>query len=338
MRVTRNDVAKMAGVSAATVSYVLNNSRKFSDETVKRVMDAVQKLGYKPDNIARSMAKNNTHQLAVVIDSILNPYYGEIVLGFENTAIKNGYFVNICSGSNNLDSYFDNFISRRIDGILVLALPDKYHSSKLYDLVDAGIKIVSGGIEDIDLKRISLLDNNYGQGMILALEHLYSLGHRDIAYLSSLTGYEKSDARYKSFIDWMKEHEVNYPEKNVFTSHSPYNVHIQGGLHLAQKMMNSGKKFTAVVCTNDLIAIGAIKAFTSAGLKVPEDISVVGFDNVMYGEYWTPSITSVTYDKQAFGQKACEVLLNNIRSDVTGFYRANVSMYIGDSTAPAKDI
>lgn len=98
MRITREDVAREAGVSASTVSYVLNNSRQLSENTVRRVHEAVERLGYKPDMIARSMVKSSTHQLAVALDSILNPYYSEIVLGFENAAIKNGYFVNVCSG------------------------------------------------------------------------------------------------------------------------------------------------------------------------------------------------------------------------------------------------
>lgn len=336
MRVTRDDVAREAGVSNATVSYILNSTRKFSDETVKRVMDTVERLGYKPDMIARSMVKSESHQLAVVLDSILNPYYGEIVLGFENTAIKNGYFINICSGQNNLDGYFETFISRRIDGLLVLALPNKFHIDKLYHLVDEGIKIVSGGIDDIDLKKISLLDNNYGEGMRLAFDHLYSLGHRQIYYLSALTGLEQSDARGRQFLSSMTDRGLPNAKEHIIMLNLPYCTHIKDGFSLAQKLMASKLPFTAVICTNDLMAIGAIKAFSEAGLHVPQDVSVVGFDNVIYSQCWSPSITSVTYDKEDFGKKAFDILQNNIKSDITGFYRANVSLYIGQSTAPAK--
>lgn len=334
MRVTREDVAREAGVSNATVSYVLNGTRHFSDATVQRVHAAVKKLGYKPDMIARSMVKSETHQLGIVFDNILNPYYGEIVLGFENEAVKNGYFINICSGQNNLDGYFDTFISRRIDGLLILALPDKFHIEKLYDLADAGIKIVSGGIDNIDLKRISLLDGNYGEGMLLAYNHLYDLGHRKIIYLSALQGIEQSDSRERVFLKELEKHGVSNPRQNVVKLDLLYKSGINDGYQIAKKLLMSGKEFTAVICTNDLMAIGAIKAFHEAGLSVPKDISVVGFDNLIYSQCWSPSITSVSHNTQDFGKKACEMLLNNIRSGITGFYKATVSLYIGQSTAP----
>ena len=107
MKVTRADVAKLAGVSTATVSYVLNGSRPMSEKTTKLVLDAVEQLNYKPDMIARSMTKNETKQLSLMINDITNPFFSEIVVGFETAAIEKGYFVNVCTGYKNINNYFD---------------------------------------------------------------------------------------------------------------------------------------------------------------------------------------------------------------------------------------
>ncbi len=106
MKVTRTDVAKLAGVSTATVSYVLNGSRSMSEKTRKLVLDAVEQLNYKPDMIARSMTKNETRQLSFMVNDATNPFYGEIIVGFENAAMERGYFVNICTGNKNINDYF----------------------------------------------------------------------------------------------------------------------------------------------------------------------------------------------------------------------------------------
>lgn len=339
MRVTRADVAKEANVSTATVSYVLNNTHNLPEETRNRVLDAVEKLGYKPDMIARSMATNKTRQLAIVMDSLLNPYYGEITLGFENAAVQAGYFINICSGQNNLDEYFDSFVSRRLDGIMLLALPDKFHIQNLYKLIDSGVKIIMGDVDDIDVSRISMLDNNYYEGMKLAYEHLYRLGHREIVYLDVMhaqPGYEKVNDREKAFLECQKKYLGDIKKESIISFDSISSDQIEKGMNTAQKLIASGKSFTAVICTNDLVAIGAIQAFASAGLKVPQDVSIVGFDNIIYGKNWSPSITSVFHDKVKFGKTAFDILNNNINNNVTGFYKADVTLYNGASTAPPK--
>lgn len=337
MRVTREDVAREASVSTATVSYVLNNTHHLSEETRSRVMKAVEKLGYKPDMIAKSMATNKTHQLAIVMDSLLNPYYGEIAIGFENAAVQEGYFINICSGQNNLDAYFDSFIGRRLDGILLLALPDKFHIENLYRLINSGVKIIMSDIDDIDVSRVSMLDNNYYEGMKLAFEHLYNLGHREIVYLDVMQaqpGYQKVNYREKSFFECRKKYLADSNKDNIVSFSQAGLNHIEKGFNAAQRLIASGRTFTAVICTNDLVAIGAINAFTDAGISVPRDVSVVGFDNIVYGKSWEPAITSVYHDKVEFGKKAFDILNNNINNNITGFYKADVMLYKGASTAP----
>ena len=123
MKATRSDVAKLAGVSTATVSNALSNPEKVKDETVKKVLEAVKALDYRPDMIARSMSTKKTMQIGIVLENISNPFFGDIVRGFESAANEKNYFVNICTGFNKLDEYFDNFITRRLDGVFVTAIP-----------------------------------------------------------------------------------------------------------------------------------------------------------------------------------------------------------------------
>ena len=342
MRITRADVAREANVSTATVSYVLNHQHNLPAETCRRVMEAVNKLGYQPDMIAKSMVTNKTHQLAIVMDSLLNPYDGEIALGFENAAVKKGYFINICSGQHNLDAYFDSFISRRLDGIMLLALPDKFHIEKLYKLIDAGIRIVMEERKDVDVSRISLIDDNYYEGMRFACEYLYGLGHRQIVYLDAVNGTNDFRAggyvnqRRRAFLEQQEKHLGAKDETCVVNSpvESAYNIEI--GRAAAQKLIASGRTFTAVICTSDIEAIGAIQALKAAGYRVPQDVSVVGFDHNFYAQSWTPTVTSVYHDKVKFGETAFDILNNNIENNITGFYKADVMLFEGESTAPPR--
>lgn len=334
MRVTRADVAKKAGVSTATVSYVLNNSRSISDETKQKVLSIVKELNYKPDMIARSMVTNQTKQLSIVLNDIVNPFYGEIILGFENAAIEKGYFVNICTGYKNIDDYFDNFISRRIDGVYVAALPNKFHMEKIYSLVDAGIKVVMSGNAEADLKKVSSVECDYVEGMERAVAYLVQLGHRDISFISGVGRNQKFDKKVEGYLSAVKKYNLHCGESLLFDNIPPYNTTIQDGYMLTKKLVNSSKSFTAVICTNDLMAMGAISALREAGLNIPRDISVMGFDGICIAEAWEPSLTTMSVPKAFIGEKAFQLLHTNIKNNNTGFCTSRLELIIRNSTGP----
>lgn len=338
MRAVRADVAKLAGVSTATVSYVLNNTRNISEETRKKVLDAVDALNYKPDMIARSMVKNETMQLGIVLDNITNPFFGEIILGFENAAIQKGYFVNICTGYKNLDNYFENFISRRMDGVFIVALPSKFHMDKVYKLVEEGIKVVMSANVEADIKKVSSIENDYMEAMNDAVTHLYNLGHREIAYLSGLSRNLKFDRRIEGYIKACSNLKLTCLDSLLFEGNLPYETDIADGYNLAYKLVTSGKKFTAVICTNDLMAIGAIKLLKEKGFKIPADVSVIGYDDIPYSAAWTPSITTMAVQKVNFGTKAFELLQSNISKGNTGFFMNKLTLIERESTGVCKEI
>lgn len=332
MPVTRKDVAKLAGVSTATVSYVLNNTCKVKEETRERVLCAIKELDYKPNMIAKSMSTNKSLQLGIVLDNLANPFFGDIVKGFEIAASEKMYFVNICTGFHNLDNYFDNFIARRLDGIFVAAIPSKFNIDKLYKLVDQGIKVVTSGNIGADFRKVSAIENDHINAMKTAMEYLYGLGHRDIAYISGLGADNNYDLRCKGYLDMVQELNLNCKDNLLFEGKYPYTTDVPDGYKGVKELLSSGKKITAVICTNDLMALGAMKALKENGLRVPEDVSVMGFDGISYGEYASPSLTTMSFDKIAFGRKAFELLYINMIQDTTSYYENKLELIERAST------
>ena len=333
MKVTRADVAELAGVSTATVSYVLNGSRNMSDKTKKLVLDAVKQLNYTPDMIARSMTKNETKQLSLMINDITNPFFSEIVMGFEAAAIEKGYFVNVCTGYKDVNNYLDNYIARRIDGVFIVAMPYKFDMEKLYNLVDHGIKVVVSGNTEVDYERVSSIESDSVAGMDTAVQYLRGLGHERIAYLSGLGRKHRSDRKLEGYLAAMERAGLPWGEELLFEGHPPYATGVEDGRAMAQELLVSGKKFTAVICQNDLMAMGAISALEDQGFCVPEDVSVMGFDDILFAKTWRPAITTMAVSKLNFGRKAFELLYNNIKSNVTDRYINQLQLVERESTA-----
>jgi DNA-binding LacI/PurR family transcriptional regulator len=336
MKATRKDVAQLAGVSTATVSYVLNKNRSISPKTAEKVMSAVESLNYKPDMIARSMTMNETMQLGIVLESISNPFYGEIVHGFENAANANGYFVNICTGHNKLDDYFENFISRRLDGIFIAAMPFRFNVEKLYRLVDNGIKVVVSGNTEADMKIVSSIENDHISAMNEAVTYLYNLGHTNIAYLSGLGRVLQNDRRIEGYLDMVNKLKLPYGDSLLFDGKPPYTTDVEDGYRLACELIDSKQKFSAVICLNDLMAMGASNAFQQRGYRIPEDVSLMGFDDIIFSSFWNPPITTMALQKISFGAKAFELLNSNIKNGNTGFYMNKLQLIKRKSTAPFK--
>lgn len=333
MNATREDVARLAGVSTATVSNVLIGNGKVKKTTAERVMEAVKALDYRPDMIARVMSTKRSMQLGIVLENLSNPFFGDIVWGFENAANRKNYFVNICTGFNKLDEYFDNFITRRVDGVFVAAIPHKFNMDKIYNLTEKGIKIVISGNVRADLEKVSSMENDYVKAMQEIMQYLYELGHRKIAYLAGLKKDMVYDLRISGYLKMVEELQLPCGETLLIEGKYPYSTGIQDGYEYAKQMIESRKDFTAVVCVNDLVAIGAIKAFKEKGYKVPENVSVIGFDGIEYGKYWEPELTTMSTDKKRFGEKAFEMLYADISGKGTSIYDNSMELIVRKSTA-----
>lgn len=337
MKATREDVARTAGVSTATVSNVLNNPGKVKKETADKVLSAVKLLDYRPDMIARSMSTKRSMQLGIVLESLANPFFGDIVRGFERAANEQNYFVNICTGFNKLDEYFDNFITRRVDGVFVAAIPYKFNVDKLYNLVDKGINIIVSGNVCADFRKVSSIEMNYIGAMREVVEYLFGLGHRRIAYLSGLSRSMAYDLRIKGYLGMVDELQLPCGDELLMEGKSPYSTGMEDGYRYTKQLVESGKEFTAVICVNDLMALGTMKALRECGLRVPEDVSVVGFDGIDFGKYWEPELTTMSINKVELGEKAFDMLYTNMMKGGTSYHEYNMELIIRNSTGQCRD-
>lgn len=330
---TRADVARRAGVSVATVSYVLNNSVKLPEDTRQRVMKAARELDYRPNHVARSLATNKTMQLAIVLNNISNPIYSDLILGFENAAITRGYFVTICTGSRNVDDYFTNFAARGMDGLFVEVLPDKYHQERLVGVLDAGIPVVTFGDPGIGSERISIVENDYRDAMAQAVDHLVELGHTEIGYVSGLARSQRTDGRIAAFAASLRRHPAASRGVNV-APRTTTPTGIDDGERLAAEALTRYPHLTALICTNDLMAIGALRAAAAAGRRVPEDLSIVGIDNAWVGELCSPALTTLAADYADTGAKAFELLYADITTGERSRVQRPLHLLTRGSTGP----
>lgn len=338
-RYTRSDVARLAGVSTATVSNVFNQKGNLSELTRQRVLAVAKELQYQPNMIARSMVTNETYQLNILLNDFANPYYTDIVKGFENEAWAHGYFVNISSGNRDLASYCDSIINRRVDGVFVTMISHTDDDKQIIKLLDAGIKVVISGDNNFDLKQVNSIDINYYRGMEQAMHFLYKLGHREIIYLNGLSRTSSPDQRKLSFLKIAEE--LNLPDyqsliiNNKFLKSTEETTQTSGKL-MTEELIRSGRKFSTIIATNDLMAIGAIRALTKAGIKVPEDVSVVGFDNIYITEIWNPKITTISVDQMLLGKKAFQLLYTNMKQHNIGYYQLDTELIKRESTGPVR--
>ena len=311
MKTTRKDVAKYAGVSEQTVSYVVNGSRKFSNTIVERVNKAIKELNYQPDMIARSMTQKQTKSVAILIKNIENPIFPAIIRGFQRKAIEKGYSVYIvdAEGSVCIDNIVSSLIARRIDGVYVSMFADEEFVHIVKQFIENDIKVVIGNIETA-LSSTPSVTVDFVEGMKQIVEYLKLKGHRKIAYLSGIDIKQKNDNRYTAFLDEYKRCFGNEPL--VIENSAPYSTTVESGKFLTEKLFTISGDITAILTTNDLMAYGAIEVIKQKGKLVPDDISVIGIDDIMFSKYTNPPLTTLGYDNEGFGEKTFKVLLNSM--------------------------
>lgn len=300
------EVAKRAEVSVATVSRVLNNSAKVSPAARQRVLEAVAALNYHPNALGRSLRKSESKMLLVSVPNISNPYYADIVTGIEDTASAAGYHIMICMtsvGHNSSKEYAELLRNGSADGAITLEVT---HDGQglLEDF--AGSRPLVQCCEyckDPSVGHVSI-DNFAASKQVT--EYLLSLGHRRIGFISTKNGYISTlerEAGFKSAIESCRD--VIY----FGIEYADANYNCESGARAAQAFLSLPEPPTAIFCVSDTVAIGTIRAATDMGLSVPKDLSVVGFDDVIYATMFNPELTTVRQPGYELGKCACEMLL-----------------------------
>jgi LacI family transcriptional regulator len=307
--VNYNDIAKLAKVSPTTVSHVINETRFVMPETKERVYKAMKKLKYQPNLLARSLATGKTHTVGLVISDIRNPFYPELVQGVEEMAVRNDYNIFLCNTDYDIEKGVRSIgalIKRKIDGIIVAS--SQVDSSILKQLTDTDVNFVLVDWCKRNIK-VDSLYFDYKVGIAEAVSHLVSLGHRNIYFIGGPKNLKTAEIRIRNFIDTIesyKELRLNY--KILEGNHK-----IDGGYRAARKILRNKDLPTAIICSNDLTAIGAMKAFQSGGVKIPDDISIIGLDNIALTEIVSPELTTIELERYKIGKTAMEMLLNRMK-------------------------
>jgi LacI family transcriptional regulator len=302
------DVALKAGVSTATVSYVLNNTRSISDEVRKRVRKAAEELDYQPSTLARSLRKNKTFTIGIIIPDNTNPYFADILRGMEDAFFKSGYSVFLCNSDRNVEKetqYLEALVNRNVDGIaLIPSETDTKESIRLRQLKKP-LVIVDRVLPDFSSSVIQM-DNV--AGAYDAVKYLCQLGHKRIACLAGPRDVPTSQQRVEGYKKALEESGISVDTELVFYG----DFQIESGIRFFPVIRSLPQKPTAIFSCNDLMAIGLLKAARNAGCRIPEDCSIIGYDDILISSHVTPSLTTMAQPRYEMGHTAAEMLISKI--------------------------
>ena len=308
------DVAARAGVSTATVSRVLAGIGRARPETRDRVLEAARTLGYRPSEVARSLQRRSTQTLGLVITDIENPYFPQLVRAVEDAARAAGYAVLLCNAADDPEReafYLDLLADRRVDGLIIAASSLGDRHGEWLAAPPVPVVLVNTAAPDVGLPAI-LSDNELGGR--LAAAHLLDLGHRRFGYLMPPPRNVDAPARVQGIR--MALVEAGLDPDGLVVGHG--SALIDGGEAASGQILERAPETTASLAYNDLMAIGALRALRAAGRRVPDDVSVVGFDDVALATIVDPPLTTIVQRTEAMGRWAVERLLGGLEATGTG--------------------
>jgi LacI family transcriptional regulator len=309
--VSIRDVAKRANVSIATVSRAVNGITSVDPELAKRVWKAVEEVGYVPNPQARALVSGRSHMLGLIVSEITNPFFPELVQEFENLAVAQGYEVMI--GSTNYDptrtaSLIRRMLQRNVDGVAVMTFGIEEDLVKKLVESEFPLVFVDAGPK---LPNIRVLKVNYGEGIREAVQHLAALGHRAIAFISGPLRLRSAVARRDAFVNSMAELGLKVPAGHIIEGDHT----MEGGMSAIEQLVAHAQLPTAVVCSNDMTAIGVLHGLYRTTHKVPKDISVVGFDDIHLAQFMLPPLTTVQMSCKHLAAAAVQALRAGIEPD-----------------------
>ncbi|MBT2334340.1 LacI family DNA-binding transcriptional regulator [Variovorax paradoxus] len=308
---TIKDVALRAGVSVTTVSHVVNDTRHVSAKGRERVEEAIRELGYVPNAMARSLKSNTTSTLGMLIPNSSNPYFAEIVRIVEDRCFGAGYTLVLCNTDDEprrQSVYLQVLAERRIDGLIVVSTGAGDDDSLVTQLHGLRIPTVLVDREIAD-PACDLVETAHMQGGLLAVRHLLSLGHKRIACIGGPVGVMPSEQRIEGWRMALAEAGAT-PNADALLWRGGFTS--QGGYEAMHAILRTEHAPSAVFVCNDLMAIGALRAAHESGVHVPDELSIVGFDDIELSAYTSPPLTTVAQPKERIGALAVDMLLERV--------------------------
>ncbi len=306
---TLKDVAKLAGVSTATVSHVINGTRFVSDELQKKVNDAMSALDYQPNMMARALKMGFQKTIGVIVPDCTNPFFAEISRAIDRYCFSKGYNIILCNTDNNLDqqsSYTNMLISKHIDGVIFISSDNSEEDVEKFQKHSIPIVIADriGKYHNVDS---IIVDNE--KGGYEATKYLINRGFTKIGCISGPSFISSSSQRVLGYKRALKESNIELIDEYI----SVGDFHFAGGITAANAFLNLKNRVEAVFATNDMMALGFIDTLRNQGVSVPQDVSVIGYDNIQLAQFMSPKLTTVAQPLEELAQTATNLLLKKIK-------------------------
>jgi len=332
-KISIKDIAAAAGVSHSTVSRALRGSPLLKPETIARIRRIAEQQGYTASAVARSLVTRRTQTIGVVVTTIADSFVAEVVGGIEETANDHGYSVFLANSNAEPEremKVVHSFAERRVDGIVVTSSRVGALYTPLLSQMHVPIVLINNQHPGEFVHSV-MIDNL--EASRDAVNHLIGLGHRRIAYLGDRCGYQSDTERFAGYREALDC--AGLPFQPELVAHGDGRP--EGGLAAMQKLLSLADPPTAVFCYNDMSALGALKAVRDAGLRVPDEISLAGFDDLFVAQYSEPPLTTVRQPRRQMGRLAMETLLKLIEGgSVEELIRVPGELVIRRSTAPPR--
>ncbi|CSB58350.1 ribose operon repressor [Vibrio cholerae] len=311
---TMKDIARLAGVSTSTVSHVINKSRFVSDEIAERGNNAAQQLNYAPSALARSLKMNRTKTIGMLVTTSTNPFFGEVVKGVERSCYHQGYNLILCNteGDNQrMKASINTLLQKRVDGLLLMCSTLEGERLDVFDRYpDIPIVVMDWG--PILFASDKIQDNSL-QGGYMAAKHLIECGHKEIGCITGPLIRHQAQMRYEGYKRALAEAGIAINPDWIVES----DFECEGGYQAFEKLYQRGKLPSALFVSNDMMAMGVIQAASQRGLRVPDDLSLIGYDDVHIAKFMTPALTTIHQPKYRLGKAAVDTLLYRLENPDT---------------------
>jgi LacI family transcriptional regulator len=306
---TIRDVAKRAGVSVSTASLALNGKKNVSSRTREKVLAAARELNYQKNAIASALKRNLTKTVVLILSELSGPYYSELIQGVQESTIEHGYDLIACSAYGGPDSTATRFLlEKRVDGAVVFA--HQIDDAMVLEAAKEDFPVVVLD-RSVDGPHVISVEVDNFRGALEAVEYLIGLGHTRIGYVSGPASSRDNQERFKGYLEALNRNSLPYREKWTIGGNFTW----KGGYRAARMLVGQGDLPDAVFFANDEMALGGLKAFSEQGIRIPEDLSVIGFDEIQLAGYVRPALTTVRQPKYEAGALAARLLFQALKGE-----------------------
>ena len=313
MGVTIKDVAMDAGVSIATVSYVINNSKKVREPIAQKVRESIDPLNYYPNQVSGGLRSKKTYTVGLLVPTIENETFARLVDSIQSNLFELGFNLIVCSSHYDLeleDRALSAMMMKRVDAVLAIPVAD--HCPKLEEIANTKPVILLDRVIPNIKADIVAVDNYKGE--YLATSYLIRKGHQYIGYVDRMTQQSHSQDQLQGHMDALRDNGIPFNKDLVVNATGHY---YHAGMHAAQTLMHRCNKITAISCYYDLMAFGVIRGLLDLGYRVPEDVSVIGYDNMLFTEASYPRMTTVETPSHQLAEEACKLLIQRLHEGET---------------------